>query len=162
MTIASATVRNDYTGNGSTDTFAYTFKAVAASDLRVILTDTAGVETVQTITTHYSVTGVGSASGGNVVFVTPPTDQYLVSIISNMPRTQTTDLANESGFYQERIEAALDRAVRIAQQAHGVATRGVVTPEHEPAGIQLPAKSVRASKVLGFDANGDLYLYDPA
>lgn len=159
MTIASATVRNDYTGDGSTDTFPFTFKAVAASDLRVILTDTDGAEAVQTITTHYTLTGVGATAGGNVVFVTPPTDQYLVSIISNMPRTQTTDLANESGFFQERIEAALDRAVRIAQQAHGVATRGVVTPEHEPAGIQLPSKQDRANTTLGFDANGDLYLY---
>ena len=68
MTVSSTTVKNSYSGNGSNDTFVYGFKIFAESDLQVIIRSSTGTETTKTITTHYTVTGVGDASGGNVVF----------------------------------------------------------------------------------------------
>ena len=70
MTVSSTTKRNSYTGDGSTTTFAYSFKIFDDDDITVIVRTTAtGTESVQSKTTHYSVTGVGSASGGNVAVV---------------------------------------------------------------------------------------------
>jgi len=72
MTVSSTTVKNSYSGNGSTTQFAYGYKIFADSDLIVIIrTDSTGVETVKTLTTHYTVSGAGDASGsagGNSVY----------------------------------------------------------------------------------------------
>ena len=82
MTVSSTTTRNSYTGNGSTTVFAYGFKIFDDDDITVILRTTAtGTETVQTKTTHYSVSGVGSASGGNITFGTAPTSAQTLSLI---------------------------------------------------------------------------------
>jgi hypothetical protein len=43
-------------------------KFFADSDLVVIIRSSTGTETTKTLTTHYTVTGAGSASGGTVVF----------------------------------------------------------------------------------------------
>ena len=56
MTISSTTVKNSYSGNGTLDTFNYTFKVFADADLQVIIRDAAATETVKTLTTHYTVT----------------------------------------------------------------------------------------------------------
>ena len=68
MTISSTTVKNSYSGNGTLDTFNYTFRIFADSDLQVIIRDASATETVKTLTTHYTVTGAGSTSGGTIVF----------------------------------------------------------------------------------------------
>ena len=69
MTVSSTTVKNSYSGNGSTTQFAYGYKIFADSDLIVIIrTDSTGAETVKTLTTHYTVSNAGNASGGNVTF----------------------------------------------------------------------------------------------
>ena len=67
MTVSTTVNKVSYTGNGSLTTFAYTFKIFADGDLNVYVGGTK-----QTLTTHYSVTNAGVASGGNVVFVSAP------------------------------------------------------------------------------------------
>jgi hypothetical protein len=68
MTISSTTVKNSYSGNSSTTVFAYAFKIFADTDLQVIIRSSTGTETTKTLTTHYTVSGAGDASGGNVTF----------------------------------------------------------------------------------------------
>ena len=68
MTISTTTIKNSYRGNGSTTSFNYTFKITDQDDIDVIIRSASGTETTKTITTHYTVTGVGNASGGTVVF----------------------------------------------------------------------------------------------
>ena len=68
MTISTTIIKNSYSGTGSQDTFAYSFQISTIADMQVIIRSAAGAETVKTLTTHYTVTGAGSANGGNVVF----------------------------------------------------------------------------------------------
>ena len=68
MTISTTTIKNSYSGNGSTTTFNYTFKITDQDDIDVIIRSSSGTETTKTITTHYTVTGVGNSSGGTIVF----------------------------------------------------------------------------------------------
>ena len=68
MTISSTTVKNSYSGNDSTTSFAYNFKIFADSDLIVIIRSSAGTETTKTLTTHYTVAGVLP----EVVVIEPP------------------------------------------------------------------------------------------
>ena len=65
MTISTTTIKDSYSGNGSTTEFTYNFKIADEDFIQVIIrTDATGVEVVQTKTTHYSVSGVGDAGGG--------------------------------------------------------------------------------------------------
>lgn len=155
MTLPTDNIRMDYDGNDVTVTFPYTFKIFAASDLLVILTDeTTGVETTQTITTHYSVTGAGSANGGNVVFVTAPTSNQTVAIIAQGTFTQTTDLVNETSFFQDRTEDRFDRLCRDDQVLNEKQSRSLKLPLSEDGSDTmtiLPPLEERKGNALGFD-----------
>ena len=68
MTISTTVIKNSYSGTGSQDVFPYSFKIAADADIQVIIRSATGTETVKTITTHYTVSGAGNATGGNVTF----------------------------------------------------------------------------------------------
>ena len=61
MTISTTTIKNSYSGNGSTTTFNYTFKIADDDEIQVIIRSSTGTETIKTKTTHYNVAGVGNA-----------------------------------------------------------------------------------------------------
>lgn len=156
MTLPTANIRMDYAGNGSTVTFPYTYKAFANTDLRVLLTeDATGVSVTQTLTTHYTVSGVGSESGGNVVMVTAPPVGYTLTILATIANTQTTDLVNETRFYQSRIEDRMDKLCRADQVQAEKQSRSMVLPESEagdPTLTTLPPLAERKGKTQAYDA----------
>jgi len=126
MTVSSETSKSGpYTGNGSQTVFAYGFKIFANTDLRVIKTSTAGVETDQTLTTHYTVSGVGDTGGGNVTMLTAPASGEKITILRDMTFTQTTDLRNQGGFYPEVHERVFDRLTMQTQQLKEAVDRAV-------------------------------------
>ena len=55
MTISSTSSRVQFNGNSATDDFPFTFKTFDEGDLTVVLTDSTGADTTQTITTNYTV-----------------------------------------------------------------------------------------------------------
>ena len=129
MTVASATARSGpYTGNGSTTVFAYTFRILDQAHLRVVLTNAAGVESVLELTTHYSVSGVGSSGGGNVTIVTAPTVGETLTIVRAAPYTQGTDFQNQGAYYAETVEDALDLLTMQTQQLDERIDRSVTLP----------------------------------
>jgi hypothetical protein len=109
MTVSSTTSRIDYTGSGSS-TYAYPFYIFANTDLAVYVN---GV--LKTLTTDYTVTGAGSLSGGNVVFVASVSG-LAISIQRNVSATQTTDYVANDPFPAETHEAALDKVTMLCQQ----------------------------------------------
>jgi len=160
MTVSSTTVKNSYSGNSSTTAFAYTFKIFANTDLQVIIRSSTGAETVKTLTTHYTVSGVGEASGGNVTFTsgnTPATGETVV-IRRAVPQTQAIDYIANDPFPAESHEEGLDRATMTTQQMQEELDRSfkvsrtntITTPEF------TDDASTRASKALGFDSEGNL------
>ena len=116
MTVSSATTRNSYSGNASTTAFAYGFKIFATTDLEVVIRSAAGVETIKTLSTHYSVSGAGVASGGNVTFGSAPASGETVIIRRKLTLTQGTDYVENDSFPANSHEDALDRLTMITQQ----------------------------------------------
>ena len=117
MTVSSSTNSASYSGNGSTTVFAYAFKIFEDSDLTVTLVnDSTGVETVQTLTTHYTVSGAGTNSGGNVTFVTAPASGNTVKIKRSLAFTQTTTYTENDAFPAKAHEDGLDRLTMLTQQ----------------------------------------------
>ena len=159
MTVSSTTTKNSYSGDGSNTVFAYTFKVFDEDDLTVILrTDATGTETVQTITTNYTVSGVGDAGGGNVTFVTAPASGVTVVIRRAAALTQTTDYTPNDPFPAEEHENALDKLTFFAQQQQEELDRAIkLSRTNTMTSTEFTVGSTdRANKILGFDGTGEL------
>jgi hypothetical protein len=159
MTVSSTTTKNSYSGNGSLTVFAYGFKIFDQDDIEVILrNDTTGTETVQTITTNYSVSNVGNANGGNVTFVTAPASGITVVLRRASPLTQTTDYTPNDPFPAESHEDALDKLTFISQQLQEEVDRSIkLSRTNTMTSTEFTVgASARADKILAFDSNGEL------
>jgi len=161
MTVSSTTVKNSYSGNGSTTQFAYGYKIFADSDLIVIIrTDSTGAETVKTLTTHYTVSGAGDASGGNVTFTsgnTPASGQTVV-IIREVPQTQAIDYIANDPFPAESHEEGLDRGTMTTQQVQEELNRAIkLSRTNTMTSTEFTVGATdRANKVLAFNASGEI------
>lgn len=118
MTVSITISKITYTGTGSVSVYAYPFKCFVSSDLVVkeVLIST-GAKTTLTLTTDYTVSGVGDANGGNVTLVAgnlPATKKLTIQRI--LPLTQTFDLVENDPAPSLSFENAYDRLVMIAQQ----------------------------------------------
>ena len=159
MTVSSTTTKNSYSGNGSTTVFAYGFKVFDEDDLTVILrTDATGAEAVQSITTNYTVSGVGNTSGGNVTFVTAPASGITVVIRRASPLTQTTDYTPNDPFPAASHEDALDNLTFIAQQQQEELDRAIkLSRTNTMTSTEFTVGATdRANKILAFDSSGEI------
>ena len=160
MTVSSTTVKNSYSGNSSTTVFAYSFKIFADTDLQVIIRSSTGAETTKTLTTHYTVSGAGDASGGNVTFTsgnTPATGETVV-IRRGVPQTQAIDYIANDPFPAESHEEGLDRATMTTQQVQEELDRSIkLSRTNTMTSTEFTVGATdRANKVLAFDSSGEL------
>ncbi len=160
MTVSSTTVKNSYSGNGSNDTFVYGFKIFADTDLEVIIRSATGTETIKTLTTHYTVTGAGSASGGNVVFTAGniPTGTETVVVRREVPQTQAIDYIANDPFPAESHEEGLDRATMTIQQLQEEVNRSIkLSATNTMTSTEFTVGATdRANKILAFDSSGEI------
>jgi hypothetical protein len=160
MTVSTTNTRDQFTGDGVTASLPTTFAFNASSEIkvtsRVILT---GVETVLTITTHYTVTG-GEYETGTITIVDPATDfpntvEWTVERVT--PLTQETDWVENANFSAESHERSADKLTMIAQERNDRAERALRAPSSDDAALdmELPNSVDRASTYLAFDADGE-------
>ena len=157
MTITTTTSKVTYTGNNSTTVFAYTFKIFATSEVKVYVD-----AVLKTISTHYNVSGAGSASGGNVTFTsgnTPATGAKVV-LLRNVATTQLTDYVENDNFPAETHESALDKLTMLVQDVNNTVSGDIFrfSESVADAGTVTITKNAteRANKVLAFDSSGGL------
>jgi hypothetical protein len=156
MTVSSDDARSGpYNGNASTTVFAYDFKILDQAHLVVTLTSSAGVESVKTLTTHYTVSGVGGASGGNVTMVTAPASGEKLTITRSVPLTQLIDLQNRGGTQPSVLESAYDKLTQIVQDFNELYARVPRFPvSSAETSVELPL-TLTADAVLKVNAAGD-------
>lgn len=116
MTLSNLSNTVTHAGDGNATTFAWAFPILTTDDLVVTLIDEAGVETLQALTTNYTVTGIGVKTGGVVTMLVAPADGLTIRIERVVPLTQLTDLRNQGPFMPQTIEDQLDRVTMMIQQ----------------------------------------------
>jgi hypothetical protein len=158
MTVSSSTSRVQFNGNGSTTVFAYSFKIFDQDDLTVIVRSATGTETVKTITTHYTVSGVGNAGGGNVTMLTAPASGETLTILREQDLVQELNLVENDPFPSQSLEDALDKLTFIVQQHDEELARTIKasrTNTITSTEFTVSAAS-RANKIFAFDSAGEL------
>lgn len=108
MTVSSSASEVSYSGNGATVAFAVPFRYLAEDDLVVTLGGTPLARGVD-----YSVTAPGAS--GTVTLTAAPADGAVLTITRETARAQGTALPTQGPFSPRAVEAALDRAVLLAQ-----------------------------------------------
>lgn len=154
MTVTSDTKRVQYSGDNNSTAFSVPFYFLEKGHLRVILTSAAGADTVQTITTDYTVSGEGDTSGGTVTMNIAPAAGEKLTIIRDVPLTQEVDYVENDPFPADTHERALDKLTMIVQQFDEEIERTLKAPTtSDITDGEIP--SVTANYVLRVNSAGD-------
>lgn len=119
MTVSTQVSRNEYTGNGATTQYDFTFRILDKSHLLVQTLDTSESIVTLTLGTDYTVTGVNRYNGGKVVLTSALPAGYKISIERSTPVTQEASIRNQGGFFPEIHEDAFDKLTMLVQQVYG-------------------------------------------
>ena len=130
MTVPSDLARVEYSGNSTTTVFSTGFAFLSNLDVKVILTDAAGVETTQVENVNYTLTGATHAddpptAGTLTMMVAPPTGTLLVimrdvQFIQDLDGTtlSTMDAGDQEEAYDKiwhalaQLKEGMNRALR--------------------------------------------------
>ena len=131
MTISSEVRKaGPFSANGSNKNFAFTFKCFTDEDVRVVLTNSLGVESDLMLDSDYSVTlnpDQNVSAGGTVITTLAYATGNKITLVGNVDYKQETDITNGGGFYPEVIENALDKLTMQVQQLNEAVDRSVKT-----------------------------------
>jgi len=167
MTVTTATRRVVFTGNGATTEFDYSFRIYQASHV-VVKTYEIATNTFTTLTdSQYEITGIGYTDiGGTVTYPltgSPLAATHKIYIERVVPYTQEQAISNQAGYRPETVERSLDLlTMQIQQTAEGYENRALRIPTTELSIPEIPFSASRANKLLGFDADGNILLYNEA
>ena len=157
MPVAAYAGPNSHTGNGVTTLFAYSFRILDESDLKVTVD---GV--VQTLSTHYTVAGEGDSGGGSITFLSAPANLAAIVIERLRPYTRATDYQRNGAFDEETVDGDFDSLVMQVQQLAAAVSRAFKPPVTVTDDQVLSAAqwAARHSLFLGFNASGTFGVYE--
>lgn len=150
LDISATSPRVQYTvGSSSTTTFAYGFPIFQDADLKVFVGST-----LKTLTTHYTVTGAGTTSGGNVVMTTGnEVTNADVTIVRDITISRTTDFPTSGSFQVDSLNTELDTITAVQQELEDDISRSLkLSDEDATATLTLPLKDARKGRYLAFNA----------
>ncbi len=167
MTVASTTnpARNNYTGNGSTTVYNFTFPVLKESNradnkeysIKVIITENE-TDTVKTETTDYTVTLNEDTRLGTITFGTAPTATQKITFVSDVDVSQATDYNNigTGAFPADSHEKALDKLTILFRQFLEKENRAISLPESSSlSNLEIPVSSDNADKAIVINSTGD-------
>ena len=135
--------------DGVQTVFTYPFPIFTASDLKVYLNGAPQ-------SSGYAVTGAGNTSGGSVTFTTAPASGVIVTLERRLPLERLSDFLEGGDFSARSINNELDFMMAALQQVNRDQNAMLrYAPTENPASLELPPKSIRVGKALGFDDDGD-------
>jgi hypothetical protein len=151
MTVTNTTARNQYTATAGQTVFAYTFEVYNKNDLVVLQNDTTLAEG-----TNYTVSGVGSDSGGNITLTVGATAGDIITVYRDMALERLTDYQNSGDFLAAEVNEDFDRLWLAVQQGAVDSDRAIVKPvtDLDSISMELPIAADRGNSFLSFDVTG--------
>lgn len=153
-------------GNGVWDEISFSFKVFDTDELEVVQTTDAGVDSTLTegAGNDYTVTlnaDQNTSPGGTIKLTALSTTGYYYTATSDLENLQPVTITNQGGFLPSVINNALDRLTILVQQVLNRVDRSIKIPLSDGTGIttEIATKTLRASKVLGFDSAGGATVY---
>mgnify|MGYP007071577223 CR=1 FL=1 len=161
MTVSTQDSRFAYSGDGVTVAFSFPRKVISASDITVYLVDeTTDTSTLQTNPANYTFMGSGLSNGiyatATITFVTAPTSDQQVVIFRDGDLVQEVDFESETDV-QAALNRFADRDEMKLQRLSDQIARSLRMDDGDPEATMpaLPHKALLASKILGFDTDGN-------
>ena len=150
--VSDNTPRVSYTVAESVEqtSFTVSFEFFADADLNVYVDSV-----LKTITTDYTVTGGNGSTGSITMSVTGASGGSAVVIVRSIALERTTDYPTSGPFNIAALNTELDRIIAIAADYDDNTGRNLILADYDTAvDMTIPLLADRASKFLGFDANG--------
>ncbi|AUR82082.1 hypothetical protein NVP1021C_19 [Vibrio phage 1.021.C._10N.222.51.F9] len=143
-----------YNGNGIADTFSYGFKVTDKTEFSVYETDDAGVQTLLTVDTDYTVNTVGDDNGGTITRTAGALPvNYQWYIRSNFEETQLTAFTSQGAFFPDLHELAMDKLTLLIQQILDKLGRTFRLSDSYSGPLPLSLENPDAGKVLRWNAD---------
>jgi len=132
--------RVQYEVTSSQSSFTYPFLILDGSDLKVYVGTTLKSEN-----TDYEVSGIGSETGGTVVFQSNPGNGDIITIYRDMPVGRFTDYQAGGDLSAQNLNSDLDRLTMMVQQQEEKLQNSTIKSEQfdEQVDLTLPLKDVR-------------------
>lgn len=153
MTIPVQDAVTSSIANGVTTVFPFGFKILSEADLVVLLDD---VE----VTAGFTVSGVGSDSGGNVTFTIAPANGVKVTRALQPELKRDVDYQQFGDWLSPEVNNDFDRiwlALQMLNHNDKRSLRISIDNIVDQTILETPAE--RAGKIIGFDASGNVILY---
>jgi hypothetical protein len=138
-----------YLASGTQTTFAYPFPIFESADLKVYIDGAPQLS-------GFDISGAGATTGGSVTFNAAPANGAIVTLSRELPIERVTDYLEGGDFSAQSINNELDYLVAALQQVSRVNDTMLKYGDHETPGLtDLPSRTQRANKALGFDGDGN-------
>lgn len=144
MTVQIQTPYNQYSANGATTVFPYTFRLLRASDLVVKV---GGV-----VVSNYTVSGVGNPAGGSVTFAAAPAAGTLnVLVYRSIPFARIADYIVNGPFPAGTVNLDFDLIWQAIQNIASTSGGEIRLPYPEQA-AELVSAAARLDRLLSFNS----------
>lgn len=156
MTVTSLGVRNEYTATGGQTIFNFTFLIFGTSDLNVYITPSGQTANDATdITTAYTITsGIGLPGGGAITLNSGATVGDLITIVSSITESRTTDYQNSGDFEPDTVNDDFDRTLSLVKQQLDSTGRTLSFPQSLQNAFSLNLPLPIAGQYVVWDAGG--------
>lgn len=159
MTISTTTVKVTVAGNGVQTVFNYSFLMPTAGQYDLYLTDTDGTFSLID-QSDYTVSGIGNPNGGTFTYSPAISTGQSLTLVRDLPDTQTTNYGNQAAYYPQTVESTFDRTVMQIQDLAEKVSRAWLAPVIEGAKPSVPILSERAGLLAAWDESGNLVASD--
>lgn len=119
VTVQDTTYR--HTGNGVTTVFSFGCRIIAADDLTITVDD-------EVVTSGFTVSGVGEATGGYVTFSSAPATGAAIIIDRILTLKRVTDYQQAGDFLSPVVNEDFDRPWMVLQQFKALLNRALKLP----------------------------------
>ena len=153
ITIGDVSPRAQYVADGTQRSFTYGFPIFAAENLEIRINGLV-------VGAGFTLTGAGESDGGVVTFQEPPAPGARITLRRQLSLARVTDFQENSVLRASALNDELDFQMAALQQVASDMQQSIRMAPADDGNLQLPPRTARGNRLLGFDALGDIAVFD--